>query len=128
MLTKHFSVRELLPPGYTDVSVFDAKLLQLIDQVRDLLGVPCTINAGERIYCGWRPQDCPIGAPHSLHKLGKAADLHPQGMSAEDARTLLIKADASGLVPLLGRMEGGVSWLHVDVGPRKNGRVHIFNA
>lgn len=126
MLTKYFKASELLPNGFTDTSVLDAKLLVLIDQVRELLGVPCTINAKGRQYCGWRPQDCKIGAPKSMHKLGKAADLHPIGMSAEDARTIIRKAVACGMLPLLGGVEENVSWLHVDTRPRINGGVLWF--
>lgn len=128
MLTKYFRAEELLPPGYTDTSVLDSKLLLLIDQVRELLGVPCTINAAGRRYCGWRPQDCTVGAKHSQHKLGKAADLHPVGMSANDARLLIHKAVSAGLLPLLGSVELDVSWLHVACDARVNGKVRWFRA
>jgi hypothetical protein len=38
-----------------------------------------TLVAGEK-YGGFRPQDCPIGAPHSKHKEGKAVDVYdPHG-------------------------------------------------
>lgn len=108
-LTRHFSLEELLPPGFDDPLLLDPKLLVLIDQVRDLLNVPCTINAHGRIYCGWRPEACTVGAKHSQHKLGRAADLHPVGMSAADARTLVRKAVANNMLPLLGAVEEGVS-------------------
>lgn len=126
MLTKYFKAEELLPPGFTDTSVLDPKLLILIDQVRELLGVPCTINANGRKWCGYRPADCKVGAPKSMHKLGKAADLHPIGMSADDARVLIRKAIGAGILPLLGAVEEGVSWLHIDVRPRINGGVLWF--
>jgi len=128
MLTKYFKAEELLPDGYTDTSVLDPKLLILIDQVRELLGVPCTINSGSRNYCGWRPENCTVGSPHSQHKLGRAADLHPIGMSAEDARTLIRKAVQAGMLPLLGAVELDVSWLHCDCRPRINGGVLWFHA
>jgi len=127
-LTTHFCVEELLPAGHADTSVLHPNLLILIDQVRDILGVPCTINADGRQFCGWRPADCPIGAAHSQHKIGKAADLHPVGMSADDARHLIRKAVATGMLPLLGAVEDGVSWLHVDVRPRVGGAVLWFHA
>lgn len=34
-----------------------------------------TIISGE-IYGGFRPQNCPIGAPHSAHKEGMAVDIY----------------------------------------------------
>lgn len=128
MLTRYFDAHELLPDGHTDADVLDPALLILIDQVRELLGVPCTINADGRQYCGWRPEDCPVGAKHSQHKLGKAADLHPQGMSAEVARHLIRKAVDAGMLPLLGAVEEGVSWVHVDVRDRINNKVLWFRA
>lgn len=125
-LTKYFKASELLPKGYIDTTVLDAKLLKLIDEVRELLGVPCTINSDGRQYCGYRPKDCTIGATNSYHKKGKAADLHPVGMSAEDARTLIRKAVSQGLLKDLGGVELNVSWLHVDVRPRVDDKVLWF--
>lgn len=125
---KHFKASEFLPDGYDDLSVMDERILKLADDVRALLGVPCTINAGGRQYCGWRPADCKVGAPKSMHKQGKAVDLHPEGMSAEDARTLIRKAVAEGLLPELGGVELGVSWLHLDVRPRVGNKVLWFHA
>jgi hypothetical protein len=38
-----------------------------------------TLISGEK-NGGWRPQDCPIGAPNSSHKTGKGVDLYdPDG-------------------------------------------------
>lgn len=127
-LTKHFCVEELLPKGHTDASVLDPNLLILIEEVRELLGVPCKINADGRQYCGWRPQDCPTGAPHSQHKLGKAADLHPVDMTADEARERIREAVAEGKLPLLGGVEENVSWLHIDCRPRVNKKVLWFRA
>ena len=132
MLTKHFKAEELLPKGVTDTTLLNAKLLQLIDEVRELLGVPCTINnyatGGDRQWCGLRTDKCAIGAPHSQHKLGCAADLHPAGMSAEVARAKVKEAVAKGLLKNLGGVELNVTWLHVDCRPRVNGNVLWFTA
>lgn len=128
MITKYFSKEELLPKGFDDISVLSPKLLKLIDEVRELLGVPCEINADGRQYCGWRPKDCKVGAAKSQHKLGAAVDMHPKGMSAEDARTLIRKAVSEGLLPDLGGVELGVSWVHIDCRDRVNGNVVYFTA
>lgn len=125
--SRYFDWDELLPPGFEDTTVIDPNLLILIDQIRELLDVPCTINSGSRTLCGYRPKDCKIGAPKSMHKLGKAADLHPIGMSAEDGRTLIRKAVDAGGLPLLGGIELGVSWIHADCRPRVNGKVLYFS-
>ena len=132
MLTKYFKAEELLPKGVTDTSLLDPKLLQLIDEIRELLGVPCTINdyasGGTRQWCGLRTPACTIGAPKSQHRLGKAADMHPIGMTAEQARAKVKKAVAEGKLKNLGGVEDGVSWLHVDVRPRVKGQVKWFTA
>lgn len=132
MLTKYFKAEELLPKGVTDTSLLDPKLLQLIDEIRELLGVPCTINdyasGGTRQWCGLRTPACTIGAPKSQHRLGKAADIHPIGMTAEQARAKVKKAVAEGKLKNLGGVEDGVSWLHVDVRPRVKGQVKWFTA
>ena len=125
-IPKHFKASEFLPDDNYDLSVMDDRILELADQVRELLGVPCTINANGRSLCGFRPKDCKIGAPKSQHKLGKAVDLHPIGMTAEDGRRLIRKAvDAGGLVNL-GGVELGVSWIHIDCRDRVNGKVLYF--
>lgn len=125
---KYFKPSEFLPKGYTDISVMDWRILEIADQIRELVGLPMTINADGRQYCGWRPADCLIGAPKSLHKQGKAIDLHCSGMSADDVRKLILKACEQGAIPNLGRMEDNVSWIHCDLGERKNGRVYLFKA
>lgn len=132
MLTKYFKAEELLPKGFTDTSKLSPKLLQLIDEVREILGVPCTINnwssGGDRQWCGLRTPACTVGAPKSQHRLGCAADLHPVGMTAEAARAKIKEAVAAGKLKNLGGVELGVSWLHVDVRPRVKGQVLWFKA
>lgn len=132
MLTKYFKAEELLPKGVTDTSLLDPKLLQLIDEIRELLGVPCTINdyasGGTRQWCGLRTANCTIGAPKSKHRKGQAADLHPVGMTAEDARAIIKKAVSEGKLKNLGGIELEVSWVHCDTRPRINGKVLWFKA
>ena len=64
-----------------------ATALVLLDKVNALMmraladGIVIAVNpktqseiSGE-LYGGFRPQDCPIGAPGSSHKMGKAVDV-----------------------------------------------------
>ena len=127
-IPKHFKASEFLPNGYSDLSVMDNRILEIADLVRELVGLPMTINSSGRQYCGYRPADCPIGAPKSQHKLGKAIDLHCSGMSAEDVRTLIKKAIASGHLENIGGIEEGVSWIHLDCRDKVNGKVLYFHA
>lgn len=128
----HFKPEELLPIKFTDITVLDPKLLKLIDEIRELIDLPCTINdyifGGSRQWCGYRSSACNIGAAHSQHKLGKAADLHFKGMNADDARQLILKAVDAGALNDLGGLELAVSWVHVDVRPRINGKLVTFSA
>ena len=52
----------------------------------------------------------------SPHVFGKAGDFSIQDMSAEEARRLI--KDRADLLPCNVRVEGGVSWLHIDVLPQ----------
>ena len=137
---RHFAPHELLPGLSGDETwaslapeiraKLDDRLLETCDDVRDLLGTPCTINdyarGGKRQWCGLRTPECTIGAPKSQHRLGRAADLHPRGMDAEMARTIVRNAVAAGKLPHLGGVELEVSWLHIDVRPRVGGKVKWF--
>lgn len=128
---RHFVPEEFLPPGVTDLFLMDEHLLETADDIRDLVG-PMSINdyhmGGSRQWCGLRTPDCDVGAPHSQHRLGKAADGHPARMTADAARDLIRAAVARGELPYLGGLEVGVSWVHFDVRPRVDGKVVEFHA
>lgn len=127
---KYFELYELLPPElYTyDMMVseearerafanyFDTKLLETIDVVREIIGLPLICNTwfqdGNRRNSGFRTQQCEVGVAQSQHKLGKAVDLICHKMSAEDMRQK-IEANKDKL-PYQIRIERGVNWLHID--------------
>ena len=73
-------------PDATNERIMDAEAM--LEKVNALLleaeanGVEIQTNphthtcvSGET-YGGFRPQDCPLGAPHSSHKLGRAVDIY----------------------------------------------------
>lgn len=126
--SKYFKPEEYLPKGYSDTTVMDPRILQMADEVRDLVGLPMTINAQGRQFCGWRPKDCNIGAKNSYHKKGMAVDLHCAGMKAEDVRVLMKKAISLGQLQYIGGIELEVSWCHIDCRARVNGKVLYFKA
>lgn len=136
----HFDPCELLPGVARDADwttlqpdirdLLDDRLIETADDVRGILGVPCYANdyayGGHRSACGWRRPDCPVGAPNSYHKRGQAIDLHPEGMTANEARAKVREAIAAGKLPHVGGVELGVPWLHVDIRPRRGGKVLWF--
>lgn len=88
---------------------------------RDILKSPMTCNEGSAQQRGMRCNRCDIVREKanvyvSSHILGKAGDFSVKGMTAEEARQK-IKANAH-LLPCNIRIEGGVSWLHIDTLPQ----------
>ena len=143
---RHFELYELMPPGlYTyDMMVseearerafanfFDRKLLETIDIVREIIGLPLICNTwfqdGNRRNSGLRTAQCSVGAAQSQHKLGKAVDLICHKMSAEEMRQKI--KDNEDKLPYPIRIEEGVNWLHIDVKERhtnaKAGKIYFF--
>jgi hypothetical protein len=129
-IPKYFELYELLPPElYTYdmmasevarerafATYFDRKLLETIDVVREIIGLPLICNTwfqdGNRVASGYRTKTCSVGAENSQHKLGKAVDLICHKMSAEEMRQK-IEANKDRL-PYQIRIETGVNWLHID--------------
>lgn len=100
---------------------------------RDILKAPMWCNSSTLHQRGLRCNLCELVAGKkvnylSAHILGKAGDFTVEGMTAEEARTL-IKANAH-LLPCNIRLEGGVSWLHIDVLPQEDviAKVYEFRA
>lgn len=112
------------------------EILETGDAVRDLVGLPCRVNdyhaGGHRQFCGVRTKESTDYSPTSRHAVTKwrpagALDLHFAGMSADDVRTLIRKAVASGGLPHLGGLELDVSWVHIDDRPRRIGQLVEFS-
>lgn len=110
-LSKHFSGDEFTCHccGQGTVS---PKLIELLERLRDLAGVPIHVN------CGYR---CPKhnaevgGVPNSQHVKGTAADIYIPSISFEKAHDLAkhLPFDAIGCYPPLDK--GGLWFLHLDV-------------
>ncbi len=100
---------------------------------RDILKAPMVCNHGSQTQRGLRCNCCELVSEKnavylSSHVLGKAADFTVQGMTAQEARSLI--RNHASLLPYPLRMEGGVSWLHIDVLPQYgiNSKVYEFTA
>lgn len=127
-MTANFDIREFVPPDVYDFHgaeselLLDARLPILMEKIRSLCGnKPIIINTwawgGRFKYRGYRPPDCTVGAPRSMHKQGKAVDFDVKGLTAEQVRGV-IRLNQIELMKLgLTRMETGVSWVHIDLKP-----------
>ncbi len=98
---------------------------------RDILRRPMYCNGFGKYQCGLRCNMCPLVAAKesvylSSHILGRAGDFTVEGMTAKEARAL-IRANAH-LLPCNIRLEGGVSWLHIDTLPQVGvtDKVYVF--
>lgn len=79
-----------------------------------------SLVSGEK-YGGFRPQSCPIGAPQSAHKDGKAIDLYDPLNEIDDA----ILADPDILVQFdlyIEHPEATDTWSHWSSKPPKSGK------
>ena len=137
---KWFEIKELIPPDIYDKSIeeelwclIDDNLKEVLDFIREyIVKAPLTCNnwhiGGERVASGYRDQNCPVGAKHSQHKEGRAADLICSKYTAEQMRQMIL--DKQDMLPYPVRIEDGVNWLHVDTKPRdyKGDKVYLFSA
>jgi hypothetical protein len=139
-LHKFFQIRELVCPhthskwGERSWQFLDtAYLHNLLVIRRDILKVPMVCNHGAQLQRGLRCNRCGLVAQKdavylSSHVLGKAGDFTVQGMTAQEARSRI--RNSANLLPYPLRMEGGVTWLHIDVLPQFgiNEKIYEFTA
>jgi len=122
-ISKNFYLDEYLPKDLylkadnhqSLIALISDELIASDQLLRDHFG-PCTINnwwdGGDRIYSGFRPYDCPIGAVASDHKKGRASDKLFKNATAEEVRAF-IKSNWKQLG--ITKIEEGTSWVHSSV-------------
>ena len=100
---------------------------------RDILQLPMICNHEGANQRGLRCNRCELVKDKpsvylSSHVLGKAGDFTVQGITAQEARSRI--RNNAHLLPYPLRMEGGVSWLHIDVLPQYGitSKVYEFTA
>lgn len=125
---KYFDIEELVCDhtyakwGEKAWQFLDTNLLWCLLIIRrDIIKMPMYCNSGTSHQRGLRCNMCQLVKSKksvylSSHIFGKALDLICPGMKAEKMRQL-IKENAD-LFPCNIRIEGGVSWLHIDVLPQ----------
>lgn len=136
---KYFSIRELVHPDLLKTipestlwTLFDERLLRCADLIREKYG-PCTVNASGLTDCGLRDPQSTTGAKYSMHKIGRAIDLHIRSIELQYVGNKSAKVAQYNRVreQLLDdekfnvlNFEDNVSWLHCDTGNRIK---RIFN-
>lgn len=136
---KHFVIKELVNPALlakigeqTAWTMFDERLLRMADEIRRKYG-PCTVNASGLTDCGLRDPQSTTGAKYSMHKIGRALDLHIRSIELQYAGNRPAKIKAYNRVREelmmlsqfdLLNFENNISWLHIDTGNRQN---RLFN-
>lgn len=122
--TKHFALHELLPeyeystlPERTGWGLLDPRLLWTIDQLRERFGSAYINNwkwGGGNQFRGLRPFSCPIGAPFSAHKFGRAVDMTFAHATAEEVRSHILQHPQDEVYQFITCIEMKVIWLHID--------------
>lgn len=137
----HFIAQEFLPPrefnqwGERGMYLFmDVRVLITADQIREFFGARVRINDwewdGHLRNRGYRPdsyydqQKTPAYKSGSQHRFGRAADCEIQGVSAVDARDVIMNHQDK--FPWIRRLEDDVKWLHFDVANTFHHGIHLF--
>lgn len=135
-LRQYFQITELVCPhtfskwGQRSWQFLDTNFLEnLLVIRRDILQAPMVCNHGDATQRGLRCNMCELVSGKdsvylSSHILGKAADFTVQGMTAQEARSRI--RNNAHLLPHPLRMEGGVSWLHIDTLPQYGIEAKIY--
>lgn len=135
-LMQYFQVSELVCPhthskwGERSWQFLDTAYLEnLLVIRRDILQVPMTCNYGAQRQRGLRCNICELvaekkGVYLSSHLLGKAGDFTVKGMTAQKARDRI--KEQAHMLPHPLRIEGGVSWLHIDTLPQYGINIKVY--
>lgn len=127
-IKKYFSIEELVCNhtyakwGENSWQFLDTDFLHALLVIRrDILKSGMVCNSDSATQRGLRCNCCDLvknkaSVYLSAHILGKAGDFTVKDMTAEEARQK-IKSNAH-LLPCNVRIEGGVSWLHIDTLPQ----------
>lgn len=138
---RYFVIKELVNPALLKKIgeniawiTFDERLLRMADAIRSKYG-PCTINADGLTDCGLRDPQSPTGAKYSMHKIGRALDLHIRTIElaagkikdSTERKKFKIREYNKIREQLMVNhefdclsFEHNIGWLHVDTANRTN--------
>jgi hypothetical protein len=138
---RYFAIKELVNPALLKKIgeniawiTFDERLLRMADAIRSKFG-PCTVNTDGLTDCGLRDPQSTTGAKYSMHKIGRALDLHIRSIElaagkikdATERKKFKIREYNKIREQLMANhefdclsFEHNISWLHVDTANRAN--------
>lgn len=138
MKSKYFKIQELVPLQlynalHEDVlwNLIDDRLIETIDKLKEKFGKgSIVINSyywsGDRTWSGLRTKSSPYYSPTSMHSVGKAVDCLFSGYDVQKVRQYILENPDE--FPYIGGIELDVSWLHLDVRDRRDGKIITFSA
>ena len=134
--SKHFKIEELVSPTivklvHEDVlwGLLDDRLIQTIDKIKEKfsngsMSINNYLWSGDRSQSGLRTKDSKYYSEGSQHSIGKAIDCVFSQYNVNEVRNYILTNPDE--FPFIGGVELGVSWLHIDVRPRRNGKILTF--
>ncbi len=128
---KNFTIQELVDPGtykrFGERSwmFLDPRILKALQGLRNHFG-PCTVNnwhtGGDRQWSGLRTPSSPYYSSTSQHTFGRAIDCIFRNAPAKEVRAWI--KDEQPMY--ISRIEGGVSWVHIDCAATDLDLIQVF--
>ena len=113
-LTRHFKLSEFECHDGNHEVMLDMRLVEVLQRLREMLGVPVTVAAG---YRNPVHNAAVGGSPNSRHMKGEAADIKVVGMSPKEVGMAAVKCGFAGIGVY---RYNGQRFTHVDVRPVKS--------
>jgi hypothetical protein len=122
-----FQITELVPKAVyadhvADTSrlwlIFDGRVIWTADALRSRYGpmrANTWVDGGAHQYRGFRPWSVNLGAKLSQHRFGRALDLEPLQVTAEEIRKEIREHPDWDEFKWIRAVEDDVGWLHFDV-------------
>jgi hypothetical protein len=135
---EHFQLYELVDRatfqkwGDNAWTLLNPNALEALEGIRNFFDSPVMVNnwygGGPFQYRGYRGPECQIGAPLSQHRRGNAFDCDIKGLSASEAREIILANQDDPRLSKITRLEADVTWLHFDCGevPKGKNRIYVF--
>ena len=136
MKSTKFKIEELVPLKLIDLihkdllwKLVDDDLILAIDKIKKVFPKgSISINtykwAGDRTQSCVRTKNSKYYSSTSQHSLGKAVDCIFSAYTTDEVRDYILNNPDE--FPTIGGVELGTSWLHIDVRPRRNGKIITF--